>query len=77
MLSTPARRHDDHAGFVVRRSVAEDLKSLAIEGVIGVLYRDGTLQIVGIMRQYSAGAPSNGRSYRGCSKPAERNRFVG
>ena len=49
MLTVRTGGRNNQAGFVILGSAADDLKSLAIEGVIRVFYRDGFLRIVGIM----------------------------
>ncbi|MCP4283029.1 MAG: hypothetical protein GY792_01035 [Gammaproteobacteria bacterium] len=55
MLPTRAGRHNNQVGSVILSLAADDLKTVTIEWVIGVFYRDGFLRTVGIMRLFLAG----------------------
>ncbi len=55
MLPTRAGRHNNQVGSVILSLAADDLKTVTIEWVIGVFYRDGFLRTAGIMRLFLAG----------------------
>ena len=52
MLPARAGHHNNQVGFVILSSTANDLKTLAVEGVIWIFYRDSLLRTVGIMRLF-------------------------
>ena len=55
MLPAPAGHRNNQVGLVILSFAADDLKTLAVEWVIGVFYCDGLLRTVGIMRLFPGG----------------------
>jgi hypothetical protein len=55
MLPAPAGHRNNQVGFVILSFATDDLKTLAVEWVIGVFYCDGLLRTVGIMRLFPGG----------------------
>ncbi len=70
MLTARAGSHNNQVGFVILSSEADDLKTLTVEWVIWVFYRDSLLRTVGIMRLF----PGNGAAVTPSCYPVARNR---
>ncbi len=55
MLPTCAGRHNNQVRLAILSLAADDLKTVTVEWMIGVFYRDVFLRTVGTMRLFLAG----------------------